>query len=92
MSKSPIPLITSAALAFAMMSLPGLAETMQYSADLSAAAEVPPTDSTGSGSAEFTVDTEAKTISWTVTVEGLTGDATAAHIHGPPAKPKRRRP
>ena len=75
--------MTAVATALAMLAFPALAETMQYKADLTAAAEVPPTDSTASGSAEVTVDTDAKTVSWTVTTQDLTGDAIGAHIHGP---------
>jgi Cu/Zn superoxide dismutase len=71
--------------ACAMLALPAFAEEMKFTADLTAGAEVPPTESAATGTAEVTVDTEAKTVSWVVTVEGLTGDATAAHIHGPAA-------
>lgn len=30
-----------------------------------------------------TLDTDGKTVSWKITYKGLTGDATAAHFHGP---------
>lgn len=56
-----------------------------YHATLTAAQEVPPTASSGAGSATITVDPGAKTISWTVSYSGLTGPAGAAHIHGPAA-------
>lgn len=59
------------------------AEMMKFSTVLNGAAEVPPSDTAASGSADVSVDTEAKKVTWTVKVEGLTGDATAAHIHGP---------
>lgn len=59
------------------------AETVKYKADLQAKSEVPAADSTATGSADITVDTETKKISWKVTVSGLSGDATAAHFHGP---------
>jgi Cu/Zn superoxide dismutase len=61
------------------------AEMLKFGANLTAAEETPATDSKGMGTAEVTVDTDAKTVSWTVKVDGLTGDATAAHIHGPAA-------
>lgn len=47
--------------------------------------EVPANASMGKGSAEITVNDATKEISWKVTYEGLTGDAVAAHIHGPAA-------
>lgn len=65
------------------LALPAFAETVKYTADLTAGAEVPPTESTATGTADVTVDTDANTVSWVVMVDGLTGDATAAHIHGP---------
>jgi hypothetical protein len=59
------------------------AEEVKMKADLSAAQEVPPTQSQGKGTAAVTFDTAAKKLSWTVNYSGLTGPATAAHFHGP---------
>lgn len=75
--------LAAALVATSVAAIPAFAETMSYTADLSAGAEVPPNDSPATGSADVTVDTDAKTVSWTVTVSDLSGDATAAHIHGP---------
>ena len=50
---------------------------------LSTGEEVPPVTGDGHGMAEFTLNDETKEISWKITFEGLTGDAIAAHIHGP---------
>ncbi len=72
-----------AAAACAALAVPASAEMVKYSADLTSGAVVPPTDSSATGTADVTVDTDANTASWTVSYEGLTGDATAAHIHGP---------
>ena len=58
---------------------------MKFKADLKGSSEVPPTDSAGTGSADVTVDTASKKLFWTVTSSGLSGDATAAHFHGPAA-------
>ncbi|MBI6629060.1 CHRD domain-containing protein [Pontibaca salina] len=69
--------------ASAMLALPACAETTTYTADLTSRAEVPPNDSTATGTAEVTVDKNAGTVSWAVTTENLTGEPTAAHIHGP---------
>ena len=54
-------------------------------ANLSGAQEVPANTATGKGMAEITVNDTTKEVSWNVTFEGLTGDAVAAHIHGPAA-------
>ncbi len=76
-------------IAFGAMAISGLAftaanaETLKLQADLTAAQEVPPTTSTGKGTAAIMIDTATKEISWKIDYSGLTGDALAAHIHGP---------
>ncbi|HEX7385300.1 MAG TPA: CHRD domain-containing protein [Burkholderiaceae bacterium] len=54
-----------------------------FGATLSGAAEVPPNDSAGSGNARVEFDKASNVLRWTVTYAGLTGPATAGHIHGP---------
>jgi hypothetical protein len=54
-----------------------------FHASLSGAQEVPPVMGSGKGSADFKLDVSSKTLTWTVSYSGLTGDAVAAHIHGP---------
>lgn len=76
-------LATAAVLVFSAM--PAYAEMLTFSADLKGTAEVPPTDSAATGKVEATLDTESKVFTWTVTYEGLSGDATGAHFHGPAA-------
>lgn len=76
--------ILSAAALFAVSS-PALAEEKAFSATLSGAEEVPANDSTGTGTVEATFDTETNVFTYTIEYSGLTGDATAAHFHGPAA-------
>jgi hypothetical protein len=52
-----------------------------YKASLSSAAEVPPVAGDGKGSAQINVDPATKQVSWRVEYSGLSGAATAAHIH-----------
>jgi CHRD domain len=59
------------------------AATVTYSARLSGRSEVPKTDSKGTGKLDATFDTQTKAFNYTLTFDGLTGPATAAHIHGP---------
>jgi hypothetical protein len=54
-----------------------------YEATLSGAQEVPPANTAGTGRAEIQLNTNTNVLSWKVTYSGLTGPATAAHIHGP---------
>ena len=62
---------------------PVLAETVTMKASLAAATEVPPNDSTGTGTVTVTFDTATKKLSWEGTYSGLSGPATAGHFHGP---------
>jgi hypothetical protein len=80
---SSIAAIAAAGLLLA--TAPVYAEVINLSAELSGGAEVPANDSGGTGTLEATYDTETMLFTWTVTYEGLTGDATAAHFHGPAA-------
>jgi hypothetical protein len=74
--------------AFALISLlampaPAFADMVKMKADLKASEEVPATESSGAGTADVTLDTAANKVSWKITYDNLTGDATAAHFHGP---------
>lgn len=53
-----------------------------FTAALSAAQEVPPNGSAGTGMATVTLY-PGNWITWSVTYRGLTGPAMAAHFHGP---------
>ena len=54
------------------------------STTLSAAAQVPPNASRGTGNA--TVRLDGSTLSWNVNYQGLSGPVTGAHFHGPAAE------
>ena len=68
------------------------AEVVTFKADLAGSNEVPPNDSKGTGTVDANLDTSNKTLTWTVDYSGLTGDAVAAHFHGPAAKGKNAPP
>ena len=59
------------------------AATTTFKADLKGSSEVPPNTTAGTGSATVTLDSATNKITWNVTFSGLTGPATAVHIHGP---------
>lgn len=74
------------ALAFALCSLSASATVMiasnhTYTATLSGAAEAPPNDSPGTGTATVGFDIDTHTLVIDVTFSGLIGMTTAAHIH-----------
>jgi hypothetical protein len=52
-----------------------------YKGTLGGAAEVPPVTSAGKGTASISLDTTTKQATWRVEYSGLSGPATAAHIH-----------
>jgi hypothetical protein len=56
------------------------ADELKFKADLAAG---PGITSSGKGSATASLDTATKTLTWSVAYSGLSGPATAAHIHGP---------
>ena len=88
MSKISRPLVIGFAAAILATTAPAFAEVQSYKADLSGTAEVPPTTSPAKGMVTATYDTTTKMLSWEGTVSGLTGNATAAHFHGPAASGK----
>ena len=56
------------------------ADQVKFTANLSAGPRI---TSSGKGAATASLDTATKTLTWTVEYSGLSGPATAAHIHGP---------
>lgn len=59
------------------------AEVVKFTATLAGSSEVPPTTSQGKGTANASLDTTSKVLTYDVEYSGLTGPATAAHLHGP---------
>ena len=60
---------------------PAVAEMMSYKADSKARRRFP--RRSGRGNLMATFDTVSKKLTWKGTVSGLSGNATAAHFHGP---------
>ena len=75
--------LLAGALLSAILAAGASAETISYKAELKGSQEVPANDTKGTGTAAVTYDTATKSLNWKVTYSGLTGPATAAHIHGP---------
>jgi hypothetical protein len=68
---------------FMALGASAFAEEMKFTADLTGGEEVPPVETSATGSADITYDSESKMLSWTTEHSGLSGDVTAAHFHGP---------
>jgi hypothetical protein len=60
-----------------------LAEIVNLKASLKGSEEVPPNATPGTGTVQAAYDTASKQLTYTVNYSGLTGNATAAHFHGP---------
>ena len=75
-------------LAFAAVLALGVAACapkVQLTAQLTGGNEVPPTTSRGNGVFSGVLNPSTGEMSYTMTYAGLTGPATAAHLHGPAA-------
>ncbi|HUN95786.1 MAG TPA: CHRD domain-containing protein [Bradyrhizobium sp.] len=62
---------------------PSRAATVEFKATMNGATEVPPNQTTGTGTVTASFDPATKVLTWEGSFSGLTGPATAAHFHGP---------
>lgn len=60
-----------------------LAQETKFMATLSGAEEVPPVETSGTGTADITWNADTKELSWTIEFSGLSAPPSAAHFHGP---------
>jgi cytochrome c553 len=77
--------------ALSIFALPAAAEEMTFIAELTGEAQVPPVETEARGMADITVDTEAMTVTWRISHEGLSSAPIAGHFHGP-ASPEENAP
>jgi hypothetical protein len=61
------------------------ARAQMFMAHLDGASEVPPKQVSGTGDLTARLDPATKVLTYTLTYQGLTGPAVAAHFHGPAA-------
>jgi len=64
------------------------AAPVKFSVPLTGAEQVPPVETSGTGSAQITWDAGTRVVTWNVTYSGLSGTATMSHFHGPAEKGK----
>ena len=85
-TRSFLPVLSALAVSTAfLLASPAMAEVVKYKATLDGSQQSPPVTTKGKGTATLTFDTTKKKLSWNVKYSGLSGPATAAHIHGPAA-------
>ena len=58
------------------------AAPVSFTVPLSGDQQVPPVQTSGSGTANLTYDPSTHVVTWNITFSGLTGPATMAHFHG----------
>lgn len=84
--RSGLTVLSLAAIAGFVLASSAEAKTYQLHFDMTGKAETPPNAAKGKGHGAVTYDDASGELKWDITFSGLTGDATAAHFHGP-AKP-----
>ena len=62
---------------------PAWAAPVSFTVPLSGAQQVPPVQTSGSGTADLTYDPATRAVTWSLTYSGLSSPATMAHFHGP---------
>jgi len=60
-----------------------LAAPLSFKVPLTGAQQVPPVQTSASGSADLTYNPSTRVVTWSITYTGLSGPATMAHFHGP---------
>ena len=75
----------AAAFAIAGCGMMPKSNTTSATNQMSAAQEVPPNSSAGSGTVVTSLNKDTRLLRWTVTYSGMSGPVTAGHFHGPAA-------
>lgn len=74
--------------AVAAWSVASKAAPESFKVSLTGAQQVPPVETSGSGTADLTYDPATRMVTWSITYSGLSAPATMAHFHGPAAAGK----
>jgi hypothetical protein len=61
------------------------AAPVSFQVKLDGSQQVPPVQTSGSGTADLTYDSATHVLAWNIVFDGLSGPATMAHFHGPAA-------
>ena len=68
------------------------AAPLSFKVALTGAQQVPPVQTTATGTADLTFDRATRMLIWSVTSSGLSGPPTMAHFHGPASEGKNAPP
>jgi hypothetical protein len=86
MNKIAVCLIVIITAGFFNAAIPGeraLAAPIAFTVPLTGAQQVPPVQTSGSGTANLTYDPQTRVVTWSITYNDLSSPATMAHFHGP---------
>jgi len=72
--------------------IPSHAAPLSLKVPLTGAEQVPPVQTSATGTADLSYDPATRTLTWSVAYSGLSGPATMAHFHGPAAAGKNAPP
>ena len=67
---------------------PSHAAPQSFKVALTGVQQVPPVQTSATGTADLSYDPATRVVTWSVTYSGLSGPATMAHFHGPAAAGK----
>ncbi|HUN44611.1 MAG TPA: CHRD domain-containing protein [Acetobacteraceae bacterium] len=81
MSVSRRAFIALVPLAFAGSTTAALAATTSFDVPLTGGQQVPPVDTSGSGTAHLTYNPATRVVTWSITYSKLSSPATMAHFH-----------
>jgi len=76
-------LLAASVVALALSAGSAWAGTLKGNIALSASNEVPPNNSTATGTASVSFDADSRVLKWHIVYSGLSGPAIAMHFHGP---------
>jgi hypothetical protein len=74
-------LLVMAPLAWAGSAAVALAAPVSFTVALTGAQQVPPVQTSGTGTANLTYNSATRVVTWSITYSGLSSDATMAHFH-----------
>jgi hypothetical protein len=81
-------IVAACLIAAAAWTVTSKAASESFKVALTGAQQVPPVQTSGTGTAELTYDPATRVLTWDLTYSGLSGPATMAHFHGPAATGK----
>ena len=81
-------ILATCLIAAAAWTVTSKAASQSFKVALTGAQQVPPVETSGTGTADLTYDPATRVLTWNLTYSGLSGAPTMVHFHGPAAAGK----